>query len=89
MIVMSHSWWTTTDRERRRKEWIVGMSDALDHRTGPYAALLLRVTLGVLFVAHLYWKFAVFDGGFARVSWSRIRPRVNSNVTEAKTGERA
>src|SRR6266404_2719719 len=42
------------------------MSGALDHRTGPYAALLLRVTLGGLFIAHLYWKFAVFDGGFAR-----------------------
>jgi putative oxidoreductase len=42
------------------------MSDGLDHRTGPYAALLLRVTLGALFIAHLYWKFAVFDGGFAR-----------------------
>jgi putative oxidoreductase len=42
------------------------MSGALDHRTGPYAALLLRVTLGALFIAHLYWKFAVFDGGFAR-----------------------
>ena len=39
---------------------------ALDHRTGPYAALLLRVTLGLLFIAHLYWKFAVFEGGFAR-----------------------
>jgi putative oxidoreductase len=40
------------------------MSGALDHRTGPYAALLLRVALGVLFIVHLYWKFAVLDGGF-------------------------
>ena len=31
----------------------------IDHRTAPYAALLLRVTLGSLFIAHLYWKFAV------------------------------
>jgi putative oxidoreductase len=31
------------------------MSTALDQRTGPYAALLLRVMLGVLFIAHLYW----------------------------------
>ena len=30
------------------------------------AALLLRVTLGSLFVAHLYWKFAVLDGGLNR-----------------------
>lgn len=28
-----------------------------------YAPLLLRVTLGSLFIAHLYWKFAVFPGG--------------------------
>ncbi len=31
----------------------------LDQRTAPYAALLLRLTLGGLFIAHLYWKFAV------------------------------
>lgn len=31
----------------------------LDQRTAPYAALLLRVTLGVLFIAHLYFKVAV------------------------------
>jgi putative oxidoreductase len=42
------------------------MSGPIDQRTGPYAALLLRVTLGVLFLAHLYWKFAVLDGGFNR-----------------------
>lgn len=28
-------------------------------RTAPYAALLLRLTLGCLFIAHLYWKFSV------------------------------
>jgi putative oxidoreductase len=35
----------------------------IDQRTAPYAALLLRVTLGCLFIAHLYWKFAILDGG--------------------------
>jgi putative oxidoreductase len=29
----------------------------------PYAALLLRVTLGCMFLAHLYWKFAILPGG--------------------------
>jgi len=40
------------------------MPAALDQRTGPYAALVLRVSLGALFLAHLYWKFFVLDGGF-------------------------
>jgi putative oxidoreductase len=31
----------------------------IDQRTAPYAALLLRSTLGSLFIAHLYWKFAI------------------------------
>ena len=31
----------------------------IDQRTAPYAALLLRVTLSCLFIAHLYWKFAI------------------------------
>jgi putative oxidoreductase len=36
-------------------------------RTGSaYAPLLLRVTLGSLFLAHLYWKFAVYPGGLDR-----------------------
>ena len=42
------------------------MSGTIDQRTAPYAALFLRVALGALFVAHLYWKFAVLDGGFYR-----------------------
>jgi putative oxidoreductase len=33
-------------------------------RAAFYAPLLLRATLGSLFIAHLYWKFAVFPGGF-------------------------
>jgi putative oxidoreductase len=28
--------------------------------------LLLRLLLGSLFIAHLYWKFAVFPGGLTR-----------------------
>ena len=31
----------------------------IDQRTAPYAALLLRLTLGSLFIVHLYWKYAV------------------------------
>jgi putative oxidoreductase len=31
-----------------------------DQRTAPYAALLLRLTLGVLFLAHAWLKIAVF-----------------------------
>jgi putative oxidoreductase len=38
-------------------------AEMIDQRTAPYAALLLRVTLGSLFIAHLYWKFAILDGG--------------------------
>ena len=36
-------------------------------RTPPsgYAPLLLRVLLGLLFIAHLYWKFAVLPGGLS------------------------
>ena len=29
----------------------------------PYAALLLRVKLGLMFLAHLYWKFEILPGG--------------------------
>lgn len=32
----------------------------IDHRTAPYALLLLRVTLGALFLAHAGMKFFVF-----------------------------
>ena len=35
----------------------------IDQRTAPWAALLSRVALGSLFIAHLYWKFAILDGG--------------------------
>jgi putative oxidoreductase len=32
----------------------------IDFRTAPYAALLLRVTLGTMFVAHALLKLLVF-----------------------------
>ncbi len=35
------------------------------------AALLLRVTLGAMFIAHIYWKFYVLEGGFRRW-WSNF-----------------
>lgn len=37
----------------------------------PYAALLLRVTLGVMFLSHLYWKFNILPGGF-HAWWSNF-----------------
>jgi putative oxidoreductase len=36
-----------------------------------YAALLLRVTLGLMFLAHLYWKFKILPGG-VRTWWSGL-----------------
>jgi putative oxidoreductase len=38
------------------------------HRTEAYGLLLLRLMLGSLFIAHLYWKFAILPGGVLR--WS-------------------
>jgi putative oxidoreductase len=35
-------------------------------RDALYAALFLRVALGSLFIAHLYWKFAILPGGLHR-----------------------
>src|SRR3954451_3930445 len=43
----------------------------IDQRTAPWAALLLRVTLGSLFIAHLYWKFAALPGGL-NTWWSNF-----------------
>ena len=43
----------------------------IDQRTAPYAALLLRLTLGSLFIAHLYWKFAILPGGVEKW-WSGL-----------------
>ena len=39
--------------------------------TWPFAALLLRVSLSLLFIAHLYWKFTVLDGGLQKW-WSNF-----------------
>lgn len=36
-----------------------------------YAPLVLRSVLGLLFIAHLYWKFAVLPGGFTQW-WSNF-----------------
>jgi hypothetical protein len=43
----------------------------IEQRTAPYAALLLRLTLGSLFIAHLYWKFAILPGGIEKW-WSSL-----------------
>ena len=37
----------------------------IDQRTAPYAALFLRLALGYLAIAHLYWKFAIREDGLA------------------------
>lgn len=42
-----------------------------NQRGAPYAALLLRLTLGCLFMAHLYWKFFLLPGGLQRW-WSNF-----------------
>lgn len=36
-----------------------------------YGALLLRLLLGILFIAHLYWKIAILDGGLS-TWWSGL-----------------
>ena len=36
-----------------------------------YAPLVLRLVLGSLFIAHLYWKLAIFPGGLPRW-WSNL-----------------
>ena len=34
-------------------------------RAALYAPLVLRIALGLLFIAHLYWKFAILPGGLS------------------------
>jgi len=41
----------------------------IDSRMAPYATLLLRVTLGSLAIAHLYWKFFIRADGAGLGSW--------------------
>jgi putative oxidoreductase len=43
----------------------------IEQRTAPYAAFLLRLTLGSRFIAHLYWKFAILPGGIEKW-WSSL-----------------
>lgn len=40
-------------------------TSGLDPRSAPLALLALRVLLGALFIAHLYWKFFILPAGFA------------------------
>ena len=48
----------------------------IDNRTAPYAALILRVTLGILFLAHAGLKVFVFTpAGAARFFGSSAFPR--------------
>ncbi len=41
----------------------------IDHRIAPYAALVLRLSLAFLFIAHIYRKFAIigFDNWWSRL----------------------
>jgi hypothetical protein len=43
----------------------------IEQRTAPYGTLLLRLTLGSLFIAHLYRKFAILPGGLEKW-WSNF-----------------
>jgi putative oxidoreductase len=40
--------------------------DSIARSWSAFVPLLLRVTLGALFIAHLYWKIAVYPGGVDR-----------------------
>lgn len=62
---MKWSGWTARDAGKS-EEWEERLPEPIDRRTAPYAALLLRLTLGCMFIAHLYWKFEIFPGGFAK-----------------------
>ena len=48
-----------------------GADELCDARLWPLAALVLRSALGSLFIIHLYWKLAIFEGGFA-TWWARF-----------------
>jgi hypothetical protein len=43
----------------------------MEQRIQAYGLLILRLTLGALFIAHLYWKFTILPGGVARW-WSGL-----------------
>jgi putative oxidoreductase len=62
-------WLSRRDETRAFSAAVVGgvlteEGGMIDQRTAPFAALLLRLTLGGLFISHLYWKFEV--RGFAQ-----------------------
>jgi len=52
----------------------------IDQRAAPWAVLLLRVSLGLLFIAHLYWKFFVLDGGLDKW-WSNFAANGYPSIT--------
>ena len=56
--------WRLELNQLRGIEW---MSSALDQRREPYAALLLRVTLGLLFIA---WSLCLIPGLYTR--WAAL-----------------
>jgi putative oxidoreductase len=71
----------TSARSNVSKNNNLGENEMIDQRTAPWAVLLLRVCLGLLFIAHLYWKFAILDGGldkwwanFAANGYAAITP---------------
>ena len=41
------------------------------YRSAYYAPLVLRLTLGAMFIAHLYWKFVILPGGLNQW-WARF-----------------
>jgi putative oxidoreductase len=45
--------------------------ESVTRASAAHGALLLRLTLGSLFIAHLYWKVAVYPGGLERW-WSNF-----------------
>lgn len=46
--------------------WAATRADGMnDLAAWSFAALLLRVSLGLMFIAHVYWKLAIHPGGFA------------------------
>ncbi len=49
---------------------------------GSRAALLLRLLLGSLFIAHLYWKFAILPGG-VHAWWSNLTEAGYSPIVAA------
>ena len=52
----------------------------IDQRTAPWAVLLLRVSLGLLFIAHLYWKFVILEGGLDKW-WSNFAANGYPSIT--------